>query len=90
MRQLGVEMIAAYSPEARGRSERAFATHQGRLPRALAMAGIRDRVSANRYLEEVYHPRFNARFAVPTLHGPRKLASHTPEGKLDTGLQQAA
>jgi hypothetical protein len=35
MRQLGIEMIAAYSPEARGRSERAFATHQARLPKEL-------------------------------------------------------
>ena len=36
MRQLGIEMIPAYSPEARGRSERAFGTHQGRLPQELA------------------------------------------------------
>ncbi len=36
MKQLGIEMIAAYSPEARGRSERAFGTHQGRLPQELA------------------------------------------------------
>jgi hypothetical protein len=65
MRQLGIEMIAAYSPEARGRSERAFATHQDRLPKELALAGISDRAVANRYLDEVYRPRFNARFAVP-------------------------
>jgi hypothetical protein len=39
MKQLGIEMIAAYSPEARGRSERAFATHQGRLPQELAGHG---------------------------------------------------
>jgi hypothetical protein len=53
LKQLGIEMIAAYSPEARGRSERAFATHQDRLPKELAMAGIADMASANRYLEEV-------------------------------------
>ena len=40
MRHLGIEMIAAYSPEARGRSERAFETHQGRLPKELAYHGI--------------------------------------------------
>ncbi len=40
--QLGIEHIAAYSPQARGRSERAFDTHQGRLPRELARAGISD------------------------------------------------
>ena len=39
LKQLGIEMIAAYSPEARGRSERAFGTHQGRLPQELALAG---------------------------------------------------
>ena len=39
MKQLGIEMISAYSPEARGRSERAFATHQGRLPQELKKEG---------------------------------------------------
>ena len=48
LRQLGIEHIAAYSPEARGRSERAFDTHQGRLPNELAKAGISDMVQANR------------------------------------------
>jgi hypothetical protein len=65
MRQLGIETIAAYSPEARGRSERAFAPHQDRLPRELALAGIGDLAAANRYLAKVYRPRFNAEFAVP-------------------------
>jgi len=40
MKQLGVEMIPAYSPEARGRCERMFSTHQNRLPRELAAQGI--------------------------------------------------
>ncbi len=65
MRQLGIEMIAAYSPEARGRSERAFATHQDRLPKELALAGITDMAQANRYLREVYQPNHNAEFACP-------------------------
>lgn len=65
MKQLGIEMIAAYSPEARGRSERAFATHQGRLPQELALAGITTMVAANRYLAEVYRPAFNAEFMHP-------------------------
>lgn len=65
MKQLGIEMIPAYSPEARGRSERAFATHQDRLPKELAIAEIRDMDSANRYIAEVYLPAFNAEFAVP-------------------------
>ena len=62
---LGIEMIAAYSPEARGRSERAFGTHQGRLPQELALAGITDMAAANRYLQDVYRPAFNAEFAQP-------------------------
>jgi hypothetical protein len=67
MKQLGIEMIAAYSPEARGRSERAFGTHQGRLPQELALAGITDMEAANRYVQERYLPAFNAEFAVPAL-----------------------
>lgn len=65
MEQLGIEMIPAYSPEARGRSERAFGTHQGRLPRELAAAGIADLGAANRYLAETYRPAFNAEFMQP-------------------------
>jgi hypothetical protein len=65
--QLGIEHIAAYSPEARGRSERAFDTHPGRLPRELAKAGITDMDAANRYLEQVYMPNHNAEFALPAL-----------------------
>ena len=65
MKQLGIEMIPAYSPEARGRSERAFGTHQGRLPNELAAANITDMEAANRYLQEVYLPAFNAEFAQP-------------------------
>ncbi len=63
--QLGIELIAAYSPEARGRSERMFGTLQKRLPQELRLAAITDMASANRFLEEVYLPRHNARFARP-------------------------
>jgi hypothetical protein len=66
LRQLGIEHIAAYSPEARGRSERAFQTHQGRLPQELARAGITDMGAANRYLEDVYRAAHNREFAVPS------------------------
>jgi hypothetical protein len=158
LKQLGIEMIAAYSPEARGRSERMFETHQGRLPQELALLGIRDMAEANRYLDEVYRLRFNAQFAVPAreegsvfvawiggplddilceqfdrtvghdncvrfenlslqipadrhrchyvkaqvkvhrhvdgslsiFHGPRKLASYTPEGEVIDALARAA
>jgi transposase len=64
MQQLGINMIAAYSPEARGRSERAFRTHQERLPKELAKAGIVDMASANRYVQEVYMPAYNKEFMV--------------------------
>jgi hypothetical protein len=63
MKRLGIEMIPAYSPEARGRSERAFATHQARLPKELALAGLTDMAVTNRYLEEVYRSAFNREFA---------------------------
>lgn len=62
--QLGIEHIAAYSPEARGRSERAFRTLQDRLPKELRLAGITGIEAANRWLAEVYIPAHNARFAV--------------------------
>jgi len=63
--QLGVEHIAAYSPEARGRSERAFATLQDRLVKELKLAGIATVEEANRFIAEVYLPDHNARFAKP-------------------------
>ena len=62
--QLGIEHIAAYSPQARGRSERAFRTLEDRLPKELALAGITDVDAANAWLRQVYLPAHNARFAV--------------------------
>lgn len=63
--KLGIEHIAAYSPEARGRSERMFGTLQDRLTKELALAGIRDIETANRWIREVYLPAHNRRFAKP-------------------------
>lgn len=65
MHQLGIEMIPAYSPEARGRSERAFATHQDRLVKELAFFGMTEMAEANHYLRERYLPAFNAEFMEP-------------------------
>jgi hypothetical protein len=65
LKQLGIGHIAAYSPEARGRCERAFRTLQDRLPKELALAGITTVEAADRFLREVYLPGHNARFAVP-------------------------
>jgi transposase len=64
LNQLGIELIAAYSPEARGRSERLFRTLQDRLPKELALAGIRTREAANRFLQRTYLPAHNRRFKV--------------------------
>ena len=61
---LGVEHIAAYSPEARGRSERMFQTLQDRLVKELALAAITTVEAANRFIGEVYLPAHNARFMV--------------------------
>jgi transposase len=64
LKQLGVEHIGAYSPQARGRSERAFQTLQDRLPKELKLAGISSIGAANAFIREVYLPVHNARFAV--------------------------
>lgn len=62
---LGIEMIPAYSPEARGRSERMFKTHQDRLVKELAAAKITDMEKANQYIKDVYMPNFNDEFSKP-------------------------
>lgn len=64
MAQLGIELIAAYSPQARGRSERLFKTLQDRLPKELALAGISTMAAANRFLERTYLPAHNRRFRI--------------------------
>jgi hypothetical protein len=61
---LGIGHILARSPEARGRSERAFGTIQGRLPQELRVAGITDYAAANGYLMQHFVPDFNRRFTV--------------------------
>ncbi len=64
MKELGVQMIAAYSPQARGRSERNFGTWQGRLPQELRLAGVTTMEGANQFLREQYMARFNQQFAI--------------------------
>jgi transposase len=65
LKDLGVQMIPAYSPPARGRSERSFGTWQGRLPQELRLAGIRTVEQANAFLNERYIAEFNDKFTVP-------------------------
>jgi transposase len=64
LQELGVRMIAAYSPQARGRSERNFGTWQGRLPQELRVRGISDLARANEFLATEYVAEFNRRFTV--------------------------
>ena len=64
LRALGIRQILARSPQARGRSERAFGTIQGRLPQELRHHGITDYDAANRYLAQHFIADFNRRFTV--------------------------
>jgi transposase len=80
LKQLGVTHIPAYSPQARGRSERMNRTLQGRVVNELRVAGIRTVAAANRYLREVYLPQHNASFR----RAPRDPATaFTPLGRVD-------
>jgi transposase len=65
LRDLDITMIPAYSPQARGRSERYFRTGQGRLPKELRLHGITTLEAANRFLRETYIAELNRRFSVP-------------------------
>lgn len=64
MKELGVQMIPAYSPQARGRGERNFGTWQGRLPQELRLAGITELKAANEFLRNHYIGVFNSKFQV--------------------------
>ena len=64
LKELGVQMIPAYSPQARGRSERSFGTWQSRLPQELRLAAITSVEAANEFLRERYLDEFNTRFTV--------------------------
>jgi transposase len=64
LQELGIKMIPAYSPQARGRSERNFGTWQGRLPQELRVRGITDLEQANEFLKSYYIAEFNSKFTV--------------------------
>ena len=65
LKELGMQMIPAYSPQARGRGERRLGTWQGRLPQELRWAGITNVEDANRFLRERFIPEMNRKFTVP-------------------------
>jgi len=76
LRELGIEWIAAHSPQAKGRVERCFGTLQDRLVKALRKAKVRTLEQANAYLENVFLPLWNQRFARPpasAVDGHRRL-----------------
>lgn len=75
MKELGIEVIAANSPQAKGRVERSFETHQDRLVKELRLAGISRISEANRFVREVYLPGHNARFAVEP---ENRMDAHRP------------
>jgi transposase len=68
LEQLGIELIAAHSPQARGRKERLYGTLQGRWPQELRVAGVTTMAAANAWLTREGIARYNRRFAVPAPH----------------------
>ena len=78
LQELGIEWIAAHSPQAKGRIERLFGTLQDRLVKQMRLAGVNTREQANRYLEEVFLPAWEQRFTV----APRQSQdAHRPLGR---------
>jgi hypothetical protein len=69
LRELGVELIAAHSPQAKGRVERLFQTFQDRVIKEMRLARVATLEEANQFLER-YLPHYNRRFAVPPAHAP--------------------
>jgi transposase len=78
--ELGVELIPAHSPQAKGRVERLFKTFQDRVIKELRLAGVATLAEANRFLES-YLPIYNQRFAVPPAH-PADLHRSKPAGRV--------
>src|SRR5882762_2545978 len=88
LRELGIQMIPAYSPQARGRSERNFGTWQGRLPQELRLRGLTTLGAANQFLREHYLAEFNRRFQVaPAQRGSAFLACVRKDLSLIFSLQ---
>lgn len=83
--ELGVELIAAHSPQAKGRVERLFKTFQDRLIKELRLAGIATMADANRFMEG-YLPRYNQRFAVPPTQAADLHRSAPPARTLERSL----
>ncbi len=83
MEELDIQMIFADSPQAKGRVERGFRTHQDRLVKELRLAGISDMASANEFLERVYIAKHNTKFAVAPASPANAHRALLPTHKLD-------
>jgi transposase len=83
LRELGIQLIPAYSPQARGRSERGFGTWQGRLPQELRLRGVTTIDAANQFLREHYISEFNQRFMVKAAE---RGTAFVPLKRKDLGL----
>jgi transposase len=83
LKELGIQMIPAYSPQARGRSERNFGTWQGRLPQELRLHGITSLSAANDFLRQQYVAELNRRFQVPA---PQRGTAFLPRSIRDLDL----
>ncbi len=64
MKQLDIDPISAHSPQAKGRIETLFTTLQHRLVREMRLAGIKTPEEGNRFVKEIFIPKFNAKFSV--------------------------
>ena len=78
-KELGVCVIHANSPQAKGRVERSFNTHQDRLIKEMRLAGISTAKAANKFLDSYYLPRHNRKFAIPA-KGKTNLHRPIPKG----------
>lgn len=83
LKHLNIRHIHAYSPQARGRSERMFGTLQGRLPKELELAGIKTLEEANWYLQEEYWPRHNREFSIVPKDSQSAYVAWLHQGSLD-------
>jgi hypothetical protein len=82
--QLGIRHIPSYSPEARGRMERAFGTLQGRIPQELRIRGLATAEAANVYLRDVFMADFNARFGVKACEDGTAFIAYVGAALADT------
>lgn len=80
LQELGIQLIPANSPQARGRMERLFETWQGRLPQELALRGIRDYAAANRFLRRPWLAYHRRHWSLPAAQrGSAFVPCHRPD-----------